>query len=122
MTDHTELMVWQRGMLLAESVYEITRQWPREEQFGLTSQIRRAAVSVPSNIAEGHARGTRNEFIYFLRIARGSAAEVQTQILLASRLHFLDAETAETVNRQYDEIKRMLGAMIVKLEKKHAEI
>lgn len=116
MTDYTDLIVWQRGMLLAESIYEITAYFPKEEQFGLTSQIRRAAVSVPSNIAEGHGRGTKKEFIYFLRVARGSAAEIQTQLVLAGRLSFLSADQAENLKNQYEEIKRMLGAIIVKLE------
>ena len=117
MTDYTDLIVWQRGMLLAESIYEITAHFPKEEQFGLISQMRRAAVSIPSNIAEGHGRGNKKEFVYFLRVARGSAAEIQTQLLLSARLSFFDLEQAQHLQNQYDEIKRMLGAMIIKLEK-----
>ncbi len=84
-----ELIVWRRAMDLAAGVHACSRRFPREEMFGLTSQVRRAAVSVPSNIAEGHGRETPAEFKHFLRISRGSAQEVQTQLLLAVRFDYL---------------------------------
>src|SRR5262245_54207676 len=87
---YQELVVWQRAMELAVAVYKLSAQFPKEEMYGLTSQIRRAAVSIPSNIAEGQGRGIGNEFSRFLRIAQGSTQEVETQALLAERLGYVD--------------------------------
>ena len=81
-----DLIVWQRAMDVTESVYRLTSDYPRDEQFGLTSQTRRAATSIAANIAEGHGRGTRAAYANFLRIARGSLRELETHLLLASRL------------------------------------
>ena len=92
MRPHHRLVVWQDAMLLVEDVYALTRAFPEDERFGLTSQLRRAAVSVPSNIAEGAARSGAAEFLRFLHIARGSLAEVDTQLRLAERLGFCPAE------------------------------
>ena len=93
-----ELIVWRRAMDLAAVVYACSRRFPREEMFGLTSHVRRAAVSIPSNIAEGHGRETPAEFKHFLRISRGSAQEVQTQLLLAVRFEYLALDdVAETL-------------------------
>ena len=86
---HKDLDVWNKAMDLAEQLYLLTGRFPKEEQFGLTSQIRRAAVSIASNIAEGAARNSNKEFLQFLYIALGSAAEIETQLLLAKRLKFL---------------------------------
>ncbi len=119
MAGYRELIVWQRGMLLAETVYEFTSRFPKEEIFGLTSQIRRASVSVPSNIAEGYGRGTMRELVHFLRIARGSAAEAETQIILSTRLSFAAPQEAEILAQQYRELQRMIGSLILKLEKKN---
>src|SRR6478752_8675219 len=88
-----DLIAWQRSLDLAEHVYQATRAFPKEEIYGLTSQMRRAAVSIASNIAEGHARQTRGEYIQFLGIARGSLAELETQTILAARLDMLSNET-----------------------------
>jgi len=88
-SDYKELEVWRVAMDLAESVYKFTRNFPKEELFGLTSQIRRAAVSIPSNIAEGASRAGSKEFLHFLHIARGSASELETQLLLAEKLGYV---------------------------------
>ena len=86
---YRDLEVWQRGIDLTEQVYETTRPFPEEEKFGLTSQLRRAAVSVPSNIAEGWGRAATKDYVRFLRIARGSLAEMETQLVIAHRLGYL---------------------------------
>ena len=91
MGSYRGLTAWQRAMDLAASVHECSRRFPRDELYGLTSQVRRAAVSVPSNIAEGHGRETATEFKYFLRISRGSTQEVETQLLLAARFQYVTA-------------------------------
>jgi len=86
---YRELIAWQKGMDLAEAVYQATKGFPREEAYGLTSQLRRAAVSIPSNIAEGQGRRSTKDFIRFLGVAYGSVQEVETQIILATRLGYL---------------------------------
>ena len=91
---HHDLKVWQQAMELARTIYDLTRGFPADERFGLIAQLRRAAVSVPSNIAEGCARGTKREFVQFLYIARGSLSELDTQLRLASDLGFCDAHEA----------------------------
>jgi len=87
---HHDLLVWQEGMSLAKDVYAATAAFPKEEAYGLTSQMRRAAVSLPSNVAEGAARGSNKEFVQFLVIARGSLMELETQILLSRDLGYLN--------------------------------
>ena len=89
---HKDLDVWKESMNLAKEVYKLTERFPREEIFGLTSQMRRAAVSIPSNIAEGAARKSDKEFIQFLHVSLGSLAEVETQLLLSRELGFLKNE------------------------------
>ncbi|HMO75959.1 MAG TPA: four helix bundle protein [Sphingopyxis sp.] len=102
-------------MALAEDVYRITRAYPSDERFGLTSQTRRAAASIPANIAEGHGRGTRKSYASFLRVVRGSLRELETHLLLAQRVSIVDAITIEPLMQGCDEIGRMLHAMIGKL-------
>jgi four helix bundle protein len=110
-----DLIVWQRAMQLAKLLYRLTQQFPREESTGLTSQLRRAGVSIASNIAEGSGRGTRNDYRSFLRMARGSALEIQTQLLLARDLGFgIPAQITEA-EELADEISRMLWAITQKL-------
>jgi four helix bundle protein len=87
---HKDLDVWKNAMEFAERTYLLTGKFPKEEQFGLTSQLRRSVVSIPSNIAEGAARNSDKEFLQFLYISLGSLAEAETQLLLATRLHFID--------------------------------
>ena len=113
---YRDLVVWQRAMTLAERVYELTRGYPRDELFGLTSQTRRSAVSVPANIAEGHGRGTRAAYANFVRIARGSLRELETHLLLAQRLSLADYDQIDAMLADADEIGRMLHALINRLQ------
>lgn len=111
-----DLIVWQRGMEVARAVYEITDTFPSKEQYGLVSQMRRSAVSIPSNIAEGHRRGTQKDFLQFLRIADGSAAELETQAILAEELYPKSSAWAK-FRSLLSEVQRMLGAMQKKFSK-----
>jgi four helix bundle protein len=96
-TDFRDLRVWEASMALAEVVYDLAASFPAEERFGLAAQLKRAAVSVPSCIAEGNARASTMDYLRFLSMAKGSLAEMQTQILLAARLGFVDSSRAEAV-------------------------
>jgi four helix bundle protein len=108
---YRDLMVWQKGMELAKRIYRVTQGFPNEEKFGLVSQMRRAAVSVPSNIAEGQARRTTKEFIQFVSHAEGSLAELDTQLRLGIELGFCpNGDTAE-ISALMDEIRRMLNGL-----------
>jgi four helix bundle protein len=116
MAAHTELKVWQLSMTLAESVYALTAGFPREELYGLTSQMRRASVSIPSNIAEGYGREQRGHIINFLRIAMGSCRELETQLKLSVRLKFCNEEVSSTSRVQCDEVGKMLRGLIRSVE------
>ncbi len=109
---HKDLNVWKKSMNLAVLIYRITNQFPKEESFGLTSQMRRAAVSIPSNIAEGHGRNSDKELIRFLFISLGSAAELETQILLSNKLDFLKKDSFNQLNELNNEVIKMLVALI----------
>jgi four helix bundle protein len=89
MNSYQELLVWQRGMEIAKLVYQLTSQFPKSEQYGLTSQLQRAAVSIPANIAEGHARDSTKEFLRYLSIVRGSLAELETLLLLSRDFSYI---------------------------------
>ncbi len=108
------LIVWQKSRTLVKKIYDRTKIFPKEEQYGLTNQIRRAVVSIPSNIAEGYNRQSDKEFVRFLSIAKGSAAEVETQIILAQDLEYISAEERDIFLLQISEILHMLGALIAK--------
>ncbi|MDR1817889.1 MAG: four helix bundle protein [Puniceicoccales bacterium] len=108
---YRDLNVWQMAMTLAEKIYATTRAFPKEETYGLTNQIRRAVVSVPSNIAEGSARRNTAEFLNFLSIANGSLAEVETQLLLATRLGFLLENQLRELEALTAETGRMLAGL-----------
>ena len=112
---YRELLVWQRAMNLVELVYTASGRWPREELYGLTSQIRRASVSVPSNIAEGQGRNSNKEFINHLSIARGSLLELETQVLIAERLRYVDAEATRTILAASAEVGRLLSGLATSL-------
>lgn len=114
----TDSVGWQRAMDLCEAIYFVTRVFPREEQFGLTNQLRRAAVSVPSNIAEGQGRLTTGEFVHFLGIARGSVQEVQTQLQLAMRLGYGQQEQLLEAERLAMEVSHLLNASLATLRSK----
>lgn len=107
-----DLLVWQHSMSLAREVYAVTSDFPRNEIFGLTGQLRRAALSVPSNIAEGHGRLTDKSFAAFLGQARGSLFEVETQLELASSLGYMPAEKLLPFLEQCEKITRMLNALL----------
>ena len=111
----TDLIVWQKAMDLAEEVYRLSRAFPKEELYGLTSQLRRAVVSVPSNIAEGQARQGTAEFLNFLSIAQGSLAEVDTQLLLAQRFQYLTPVTTVKAAGLIVEVSKMLASLRAKL-------
>ena len=113
---YRSLSVWQLAMDLTEEVYRLSRQFPREEQFGITAQIRRAAVSIPSNIAEGHGRGADGEFRQFLVIARGSLREVETQIAIAARLGYNEKGATKVFEELAGRVARMLTNLIQVVE------
>ena len=108
---HQDLRVWQAAMALVERVYVVTSTFPTDERFGLTAQVRRAVVSVPSNIAEGRGRGSDAEFVRYCSIAYGSLMEVETQLELARRLGFLSEVAASELGNLTGEVGRMLNAL-----------
>jgi four helix bundle protein len=110
--NHKDLILWQKAMALASEVHRLTAKLPRHEVFGLSSQIRRAAVSIPSNVAEGAARRTTREFIAFLHIARGSFAELETQLLLAREIGYLADRDLSPILVRLDEVGRLLNAVV----------
>ena len=114
---YKDLLVWQRGMELVKAIYIATRHMPEDERFGLTSQIRRAAVSVPCNIAEGWGRDTTGNYIQYLRIANGSLCEVETQVLLIEMLEFLEKSKLDKSKNLVEETGKMLRSLISVLEK-----
>ena len=114
--DFQDLTVWQRAMELSEAIYCLTKTFPQDELYGLTSQPRRASVSIASNIAEGRGRGTDGEFRQFLNIAQGSTYEVQTQLLLAKRLTIGDGALMKRAEALCIETSKMLGAFIHSLK------
>jgi len=109
--NYRDLVVWQKSMDLVELIYNLTRDWPREELYGLTSQIRRASVSIPSNIAEGQGRASTKEFMHHLSMARGSLLEVETQVLLAQRLDYLSEPVATKLLSSIAEIGRLINGL-----------
>lgn len=113
---HKDLIVWQKSVDLSVKIYHLTDHFPQREIYALSSQMRRAAVSISSNIAEGRSRHTKKDFIHFLYMALGSAAELETQLLIANRLAFCLNEKYDETNSLLSEVGKMLRAMIMKLE------
>jgi four helix bundle protein len=113
---YRDLIAWQRAMDLVEGVYRVTHSFPKDELYGLTSQLRRAAVSVPSNIAEGQGRGTVGEFIHYLRIAHGSLCETETQILIAQRLSYLNSQQVRALLDLAREVGRLINGLLTSLK------
>lgn len=111
-----DLIVWQRAIKLCKEVYCLTSSFPSAEQFGLTNQLRRAAVSISSNIAEGYGRSTRGEYLQFLGHARGSICEVQTQLILSEELGFGSLESIHGAQESSAEVSRLLNALVRKLK------
>jgi four helix bundle protein len=113
---YRDLKVWQRGMDLAEMCYELTRSFPREELYGMTSQLRRSAVSVPANIAEGYGRGHRAEYLQFLRVANGSLNELETHLHLCVRVRLAEKCAVQPLLTTSQEVGRMLLALLRSLQ------
>ncbi len=113
-----DLLVWQKAVELAVLVYELTRAFPGDERFGLTSQLRRSAVSIASNVAEGRGRLSQGDFRQFLGIAQGSTYEVLTQLLIAKRLQFGSADMIVQCQDLSNEVSKMLSALIARLPRK----
>jgi four helix bundle protein len=113
---YRDLLVWQKGMALVKLVYEETRSFPKEELFGLTSQMRRAAVSIPCNMAEGQGRGSKKDFRQFLAISRGSLLELETQVQIAQELRFFTAESTKRLLETTEELLRMMNALMKSLD------
>jgi four helix bundle protein len=116
--NYKELKVWQKSYQLCLEIYKITNRFPGEERYGLTSQMRRAAVSVPSNIAEGYGRKTTLEYIQSLYVAYGSNCELETQILLSGDLGYMKVQEKEKLEQDIGEVERMLKALIKSLKEK----
>lgn len=116
MANFKELLVWQKSIDLVTEIYRTTDAFPKEETFGLKSQIRRASVSIPSNIAEGNSRRSKPDYLQFLKISRGSCAEVETQLIISKNLHFLSEENYLKLNDDIIEISKMLNGLINSLK------
>ncbi len=112
MRDFRSLSVWKKAHRLTLDTYRVTAQFPADERYGLSSQMRRAAASIPANIAEGCGRSGDGELARFLRIAMGSASELEYQLLLSRDLHLLDAETYDGLYQQVSEVRRMLDSLL----------
>ena len=115
-SNYKDLTVWQKSMDLTEEIYRLVKKLPKEETYALSDQMRRAAVSIPSNIAEGQGRGSGNEFRNFLSIANGSLSELETQLLICVRLGYLSDADIKTALSLSNEIDRMLSALILRLK------
>jgi four helix bundle protein len=113
-----DLEVWRKGMDLVMQVYGLTKPFPSDERYGLTAQLRRAAVSIPSNIAEGRGRFGLRSFLYHLSVATGSLMELETQLRIAARLEYLKPEQARTLLEQLGEVRRLLAGLVRSLRTK----
>ncbi|MBN1791216.1 MAG: four helix bundle protein [Bacteroidales bacterium] len=116
MKTHKDLIVWQKSLDFVTEIYQLTKSYPKEEVYGLTNQLRRAAVSIPSNIAEGAARSTKKEFNQFLHISLGSLSELKTQLLISENLGYLSKEDSLKKTEKLTEIRRILLGLISSLE------
>lgn len=116
MAHFKELIVWQKSINLVTEIHRITEKFPSNEIYGLTSQLRRASVSVPSNIAEGNTRRSKADYLQFLRIARGSCSEIETQIIISKNLEFINDITFETLSFNIVEISKMINGLINSLK------
>ena len=119
-SSYKDLIAWKKGMELVAAIYDATDRFPSHELYGLVSQLRRAAVSVPSNIAEGKAHFSNRDFVRFLRHARGSLAEIETQLLIAEQRQYLTAEKSGHFCQQLDELGRILSGLIRSLQEREA--
>ena len=112
MGNHKELVVWQKSITLVKLVYQQTGSFPSDERFGLTNQMRRCSVSIPSNIAEGFGRGSDKELTQFLRISLGSSSELDTQLILSKELHYMDEKRYNELSALNEEVAKMLSSLI----------
>ena len=112
MGNHKELVVWQKSIKLVKLVYQKTGSFPSDERFGLTNQMRRCSVSIPSNIAEGFGRGSDKELTQFLRISLGSSSELDTQLILSKELHYMDEKRYNELSALNEEVAKMLSSLI----------
>jgi len=112
MKTYKELHVWEKSVELVTSIYTATRRFPEDEKFGLISQMRRCAVSIPSNIAEGHGRKSNVEFARYLRISYGSSSELETQLIISKKLNFLSDKDFDKINSELTEVRKMLNKLI----------
>jgi four helix bundle protein len=117
-SSYRQLEIWQKSLGLVTEIYEISSTFPKGEIFGLTSQIRRAAISVPANIAEGWGRKLTKEFIHFLRIARGSLLEFETHLMIAQNLGYIEAQLLDEMLAKSEEINKMVNGLISSLGRK----
>ena len=117
-TSYRELEVWQRSIALVEAVYILGKRFPPDERFGLTSQLQRAAVSIPANIAEGWGRSHRGDYLHHLSIARGSLMEAETHVTIALRLHYVTEDDTRLIHALSQEVGKMLAALIASLREK----
>ncbi len=115
MSNYRKLVVWHKGMELVKKIYDLTKLLPAEEKYALSDQLRRAAVSIPSNIAEGEGRGSTKEFSRFLFIAKGSTNEVVTQLLICSKIGYIEESKMEEALALCEEVGKMLAALIKKV-------
>ena len=113
-----DLRVWHQGIELVTAIYLMTKTYPKEEIFGLVSQMRRAAISVPSNIAEGYARGTDREKLHFLRISSGSMSEIETQVMLSLNLGYISQESYKELSEKVTSVWKQLNALISSIKKR----
>ena len=115
MRDFRQLNVWAESHQLTLEIYKITKEFPKDELFALTNQMRRASVSIPSNIAEGCGRGTNKEYAHFIQIALGSAFEIDYQLLLSKDLGYLNSTVYENLSERIDKVKRQLASLLKKV-------
>lgn len=118
MGNYKELIVWQKSVDFVTDIYSFTHNFPKEELYSLTSQIRRSSVSIPSNIAEGHSRRSHLDYLQFLKIARGNCAELETQLIISRNLQYLNLDDFSNLTKKSEEISKMLNALITKLQAK----
>ena len=118
MESYRELEVWKKAVSLVVEVYRVTKSFPREELYALTSQMQRASISIPANIAEGWGRGTKKEYIQFLKIARGSLLELETHLIISQKLNYITQRDLEVLLMKTQEVGKMLNGLINSLERK----
>ena len=114
MGPHKNLVVWQKSMELVENIYQLTTRYPKSETYGLVSQMRRCAVSIPSNIAEGYGRGSNADLVHFLYFALGSSNELETQIIISRTLSYIDDSEADKLENMNNEVMKRLNSLIYK--------